>query len=69
MWQGHNAQLANFDVTSLRVTASAGTQEADMAVYFRSRWAAEFRGQKTIAMTLASNQFLVHCRLVRPTAL
>src|SRR4029077_7137507 len=41
MRQRHNAQLANFDVTSLRVTASARTQEADIAVHFRSRYAAE----------------------------
>ena len=26
MWQRHNAQLANFDVTSLRVTVAATTQ-------------------------------------------
>jgi hypothetical protein len=32
MWQRHNAQLANFDVTSLRVTATATTQEADVQV-------------------------------------
>ena len=29
MWQRHNAQLENFDVTSLRVTATATTQQAD----------------------------------------
>jgi len=27
MWQRHNAQLANFDVTSLRVTSTATTQQ------------------------------------------
>jgi hypothetical protein len=40
MWQRHNAQLANFDVPSLRVRASAKTQGTDMAVYFRTRYAA-----------------------------
>jgi hypothetical protein len=29
MWQRHNAQLANFDVTTLRVAAIATTQQAD----------------------------------------
>jgi hypothetical protein len=32
MWQKHNTHLANFDVTSLRVTAAATTQHADVQV-------------------------------------
>jgi hypothetical protein len=32
MWQRHNAQLANFDMTSLRVTATATTQQANVQV-------------------------------------
>jgi hypothetical protein len=32
MWQRHNAQLANFEVTSLRVAASATTQQLDVRV-------------------------------------
>jgi hypothetical protein len=41
MRQKHNTQLANFDVASLRVTASARIQEAGNAVHFRARYAAE----------------------------
>jgi hypothetical protein len=33
----HNAQLANFDVTSLRVTAIATTQQADVQVICLNR--------------------------------
>jgi len=40
MRQTHNAHLANFDVTSLRVTA-ATAQQADIAGYSRPRYAAE----------------------------
>jgi hypothetical protein len=29
-WQRHNAQLANFDVASLRLMATATTQQADV---------------------------------------
>ena len=36
MWQRHNAQLANFDVTSLRVTAIAARQQADVQVICES---------------------------------
>jgi hypothetical protein len=32
MWRRHNTQLANFDLTSLRVTAIAPTQQADVQV-------------------------------------
>jgi hypothetical protein len=37
MWQRHNAQLANFDVTSLRVTATATTQQAGVQVVCLNR--------------------------------
>jgi hypothetical protein len=37
MWQRHNAQLANFDVTSLRITATAATQQADVQVICLNR--------------------------------
>jgi hypothetical protein len=32
MWQRHNAQLANFDVTTLRVAAIATTQADDQVI-------------------------------------
>jgi len=37
MWKRHNAQLANFDVTSLRVTATATTQQADVQIICLNR--------------------------------
>jgi hypothetical protein len=33
MWQKHNAQSANFDVASLRVTRTAITQQADVQLF------------------------------------
>jgi len=37
MWQRHNAQLANFDVTTLRVAAIATTQQANDQVICLNR--------------------------------
>jgi hypothetical protein len=47
MWQRHNAQLANFDVTTLRVAAIATTQQADDQVicFNRSELKAQARGR------------------------
>jgi hypothetical protein len=58
MWQRHNAQLANFDVTSLRVTASARTQEADVQVV------CDEATRK--AMIAAREQFLKDARKPQP---
>jgi len=37
MWQRHNAQLANFDVTTLRVMATATAQQANVQVICLNR--------------------------------
>jgi len=37
MWQAHNAQLANFEVASLRGRATAATQQADVQIICLNR--------------------------------
>jgi hypothetical protein len=54
MWQKRNTHLANFDVTSLRVTATAPRQQADIQVV------CDEATRK--AMIAAREQFLKHAK-------